>query len=292
MNIRGTPQNDYEECKNYFRSEIMKKQDLIKLIALSGLTLVAYIPTFIWMVDRWSVKDTYYSHGFLVPFISLFIVWTKREKLAALKLSPTSWGWVFFGVGILIHTVSELWRVYFTSGFSLILVIVGLILLFLGKKHLKELTFPILFLLFMIPLPLVAIANLSFRLKIFAAKAAVVIIRGMGVPAIREGSIIRTMHSYLVVEDPCSGIRSLIALIALGALMMYFSQLSKIKKGILLASSVPIAVGTNVIRITALTLVSEIYGSKYASGFFHDTMGVLVFVFAFAGLSLVSKLLE
>ncbi len=74
--------------------------------------------------------------------------------------------------------------------------------------------------------------------------------------------------------------------------MAYFSKMSKPKKIILLLSSVPIAVGTNVIRITALTLVSEIYGSKYASGVFHDTMGILVFVFAFLGLSFVAKILE
>ncbi len=270
----------------------MKKQDIIKLTVLSVLTLVAYIPTFIWMVDRWSVKDTYYSHGFLVPFISLFIAWTKRNELAKLELKPSALGWLFFGAGIFIHTLSALWRVYFSSGFALILVIIGLVLLFLGKKQLKALTFPISFLLFMVPLPLVAIANLSFRLKIFAAKVATRLVNYVGVPAIREGSIIKTMHSNLVVEDPCSGIRSLIALIALGSLMAYFSNLSKIKKTILFLSSVPIAVGTNVIRIVILALVSEMYGAKYASGIFHDTMGIVVFVLAFFGLAMVAKLLE
>jgi exosortase/archaeosortase family protein len=96
----------------------------------------------------------------------------------------------------------------------------------------------------------------------------------------------------VVVEDPCSGIRSLIALIALGALMAYFSDISKVKKGILFVSSVPIAIATNIIRIVSLSLVSEMYGAKFATGWFHDTMGMLVFVFAFAGLTLVAKILE
>ncbi len=74
--------------------------------------------------------------------------------------------------------------------------------------------------------------------------------------------------------------------------MAYFSNLSKTKKIILFLSSLPIAVGTNVIRIVMLTLVSEIYGAKYASGIFHDTMGIVVFVLAFFGLSMVAKLLE
>jgi exosortase/archaeosortase family protein len=95
-----------------------------------------------------------------------------------------------------------------------------------------------------------------------------------------------------MVEDPCSGIRSLIALIALGALMAYFSNLSKIKKAVLFAVSIPIAVSTNIIRIVSLSLVSEIYGQKFSTGLFHDTMGILVFVFAFVGLVLVAKILE
>ena len=104
--------------------------------------------------------------------------------------------------------------------------------------------------------------------------------------------MIKTLHSQVMVEDPCSGIRSLISLIALGALMAYFSDLSRKRKIALFISSVPIAVSTNIIRIVALTLASEMYGDKFATGTFHNIMGVLVFIFAFAGLALVAKLLE
>ena len=270
----------------------MKKQNLMKLSISLLLIIIAYLPTILWMIDRWSAKDTYYSHGFLVPFISVFLIWLKKDKLLSLKVKPDSRGWFFLAPGILIHLISAFWRIYFTSGFSLILVFAGMVLLFFGRAFLRHILFPLLFLLFMIPLPLVAIANISFKLKIFAAAIATFIVNKVGLPAIREGSIIKTVHSYLVVEDPCSGIRSLIALIALGALMTYLSNLSRVKKIILFSSTIPIAVGTNIIRIVALTMVSEIYGTKYAMGFFHDAMGILVFVLAFAGLSLVQKLLE
>jgi len=270
----------------------MKKQNLIKLVCLGVVAILAYIPTFIWMVDRWNEKDTYYSHGFLVPFICLFMVWLKRKELAKIKLQPAKIGWAFFISGIIIHAISALWRIYFTSGFSLLPVIIGLILLLGGKEYLRQLWFAVLFIVFMIPLPLIAIANISFKLKIFAASVSTVIINSLGVPAIQDGSIIKTRHAYLIVEDPCSGIRSLIALIALGALMAYLSHNSRVKKSILFLSSIPIAISSNILRIVSLGLVSEIYGSKYAGGIFHDTMGVMVFVFAFAGLSLVAKILE
>lgn len=270
----------------------MKKNEIAKLILLIIFTLSAYIPTFAWMAQRWTVADTYYSHGFLVPLISLFIVWLKRNELLLLPIKPSAAGWVFFAAGIITHIISALLRVYFTSGFSILLVLTGLVLLFLGKDHLKIVAFPILFLLFMIPLPLLVIANFSFRLKILAAKIATFLVNTMGVAAIREGSIINTVHSQVAVEDPCSGIRSLIALIALGSLMAYFRNISKFKKAIVFSCSIPIAIGTNVFRIVILILASEIYGTKFAMGAFHDMMGLLVFVLAFISLSFVAKMLE
>jgi len=270
----------------------MKKAGVIKLLVLLTLAIAAYIPTFNWMIIRCSAKDTYYSHSFLIPFISLFIVWTKKNRLSKLAMKPSNAGWLFFIPGILTHLITHYFRVSFVSGYSFIIVLIGLVLLCLGKDYLRELLFPILFLLFMVPAPELAITNLSFRLKLFAAQISTVVINKLGVPAIREGSLIRTAHSQIMVEDPCSGIRSLVALIALGALMAYFSGLSKPRKLILFISSVPIAVTTNIIRIVSLSLVSEIYGDKFATGFFHDTMGVLVFIFAFAGLAFIAKLLE
>ncbi|MBF0331136.1 MAG: exosortase/archaeosortase family protein [Candidatus Omnitrophica bacterium] len=270
----------------------MKKMTLFQCVFLAALVGLAYIPTFAWMIDRWSVQDTYYSHGFLVPFISAFIVWLKRKELSTLKIDPPVWGWLVFGAGMLTYLLSGILRVYSTSGFSLLIVLPGLILLFWGKDHLKALWFPLSFLLFMVPLPLVVISNMSFKLKIIATQASVFIINAIGVEAIREGSVIKTMHSYVIVEDPCSGIRSLLALIALGALMAYFSRLSVAKKIVLFLSSIPLAVATNIFRIVAVTLASEMYGSKFATGVFHDTMGIVVFVLAFFGLMLVSSMLE
>jgi exosortase len=263
-----------------------------KLLTIALLTITAYIPTFIWMIGRWTAPNTYYSHGFLIPFISGFLVWLNREKICNTKPQPDGLGWVFFICGILIHIVSTLWQVSFTSGFSLLLVITGLVLLFLGKEHLRQLAFPVLFLIFMIPPPLVAVAQISFKLKILAARASTIIINSLGVPAIREGSIIKTPHSYLVVEDPCSGVSSLIAMVALGALMAYFLKGSKLRKVILFLSAVPIAIISNIARLIIISLVSELYGAKFAAGWFHYPMGVMVFVFSFFGLLLVGKLLE
>lgn len=270
----------------------MKKQEYVKLIILFIFTIFTYIPTFIWMAGRWTVADTYYSHGFLIPLISGFIIWQKREELRQIKIKTFQLGWLFFLTGIFIHIISASLRVYFTSGFSLILVLIGLVILLLGRDYLNKLLFPILFLIFMLPLPLVLISNLSFRLKILASQIGVFLVNNMGMYAVRDGSMIKTLHSQLMVEDPCSGIRSLIAFIALGVLMAYYSRISITKKVALSLSSIPIAIFSNVIRIVALTLASEMYGAQVATGIFHNVMGILVFVFGFLALLFIQKLLE
>ena len=270
----------------------MKKNDVIKLAFLGLLVLAAYFPSLMWMYERWTVKDTYYSHGFLVPLISAFLIWKKREELKKINLKPSNMGWIFLVPSIITYLISALLRINFSAAFTLVPVLIGLVLLFLGKEYLKHLLFSILFLIFMIPLPSAAIVNISFQLKIFAAKLSTFIVNQIGIHAIREGSVIKTAHAYLMVEDPCSGIKSLIALIALGTLMAYLSHTTRIKKTIMFLSAVPIAVGANIVRIVILTLASEIYGTKFAMGWFHDTMGFVVFIIAFLALSLLAKALE
>ena len=271
---------------------MIKKTGMVRFLVVAGLVLLAYIPAIAWMIDRWSARDTYYGHGFLVPFISAYIIWLKRGKLKELVPVPTAWGWPVLAAGVVVLMLSSVWRIYFSSAFSFLIVVSGLILLFAGKDYLKTLTFPLTFLLFMMPLPLIAISGISFKLKIFAAQVATALINMLGVSAVREGSVIKTLHAYVVVEDPCSGIRSLIALIAVGALMAYFSRLSRVRKTVLFLSSMPLAIITNIVRITVVSLASEIYGMEFATGKFHDLMGMMVFVLAFLGLMFVTNMLE
>jgi exosortase len=269
----------------------MTKENAGKLTLLTILLLALYIPVFAWMIDRWRAPDTYYSHGFLIPFISLFLIWHNRRKLESLEFKPTQAGWPIFLAGIAMYVLSAVWLVYSLAGFSLLIVIAGLILLFLGREFLRELRFSLLFLGFMIPVPMFLSTFISFRLKLIAAQLAVAAVNELGIRAIREGSVIKTAHAYLLVEDPCSGIRSLIALIALGTLMAHFSGKSRKKKIALFLSSIPIAIIANACRIVALTLISEVYGPQYITGFIHSLLGVAVFIVSLFGLTLVARLL-
>lgn len=268
------------------------KNNYHKLWITGLIVAVIYIPTFIWMWDRWFAEESYYSHGILMPLVTMFLILFKKDELEAIKPEPNKWGLLLIIASLAIHLISAWMKVYFTSGFSLILLILGLVLYFLGNAYFGKLAYPILFLVFMVPMPMVLIANLSVKLKLFAAQAATLLVNKIGIPALRDGSTIRTAHSSMMVEGPCSGLRSLISLFALGALVAYFMQSKLWKKITLLILTIPIAICANVFRITLLTAVSEIYGEKFAMGWFHNFSGFLLFIAALLGLMVAKEIIE
>ncbi len=257
------------------------------------LLIIIYGPTFIWMGDRFLAPDSYYAHGFLIPLISGFLIWARREKLKQINKNSSLLGlWIVIG-GFIIHLIGAWWRVDFVSGVSFIIVIAGLILYFFGKDIVRQLLFPLTFLIFMVPLPLVTVANINLKLKLLAAQLATMIINEMGISAVREGSIIQMMYSTLTVDNPCSGLKSLISLLALGSLFAYWSKLSKFKKILIFILSAPIAILANTLRVVFLCFISDTYGTKIAmAGFFHTFSGVLVFIFAFIGLIVIGRILK
>ncbi len=263
-----------------------------KELMAAAMFLAAYVPTLIWMWDRWFARDSYYSHGILIPFVTLFLIWQKRDDLALVEKVKSRWGMVLIVTGMLLHILASLMRVYFVSGFSMLIVLIGLILFFYGSAVFKKILFPVLFLVFMIPVPLVIITNVSFKMKIFAAKIATTILNNVGIAAIREGSLIRMQHAQVVVDDVCSGLRSLISLMALGSIFAYWMKSSMVKKYILFLTAIPIAIVTNVARIIFLSSVAEIWGAQNAGGLIHDVSGFLVFALAFVLLYVVGRVLE
>jgi len=269
-----------------------KKQAIIKFAVCVSLLLAAYIPTIIWMYNRWIASESYYGHGFLIPIISLFIAWQRRESLRKSKIASETSGIAIVASGVLIHIFSAALKIYFISGFSFVFVLYGLILFCFGKEAARNLIFPVFFLLAMIPLPLVVIGNLTVKLKLFVAQIATFILNRAGFPSMRDGSIIRMPNSFIAIEAPCSGLRSIVSLLTLGLVFSYTMKVSYLKKSILFISSLPIAVITNVIRVTVVAMVNDLYGEKIAMGAFHDFSGYVMFAIAFAGLYWISRILS
>ena len=257
-----------------------------------GIFLLAYVPVFVRLWDRWFSRDSYYTHGILVPFVSGYLIWQERKELEKLPYVPSPWGMALFLLGIAIYLFSSLFRINFSAGFSMLIMFLGLVLHLYGKKVVSKIIFPIFFLVFMIPLPSESIVNISFKMKLFAADIAAKILNQIGLLCIREGSIIKMQNTYVVVDDVCSGLRSLISLTALGSIFAYWLKGPLYKRIFLFLFTIPIAVVTNVCRVILLSCISEIWGSQYATGFTHDALGFLVFILAFMMLYFLSKLIE
>lgn len=268
------------------------RQNTIKVIGIVFLFAAVFAFTFISLAKRYSAVDSYYSHGFLVPFVCAYLIWRKRRELKALPIEPSRGGLAVLVFGLILHIISSILKLNFGSYLAIIIVLEGLILYLFGRKINRELLFPLFFLVFMLPLPRVIIIGVSFKMKILAAQIACGLTNQMGISAIRDGSIIYLPNGKLTVGDPCSGLRSLISLLALGALFTQFIRGSIIQRNILFLSAVPIALVSNVLRITALLWVVYVYGEKTALGFFHDLSGMLVFGFSFLCLILMARVLR
>ncbi|MCA9394741.1 MAG: exosortase/archaeosortase family protein [Candidatus Omnitrophica bacterium] len=265
-----------------------------KLLLALIVMIAAYFPTILWMYDRWIARDSYYSHGFLIPIVSLALIYWNKEELAEIKWKESPWGMRLIIAGAVLHLLASHpnVRIYFVSGFSMLVLICGLVLYLYGEEIFRRILFPLFFLIFMVPMPLVVINKISLQLKMFAAELATMVLNNMGIQALRDGSIIKMRHAHVTVDDVCSGLRSLISLTALGSICAYWLKAAMWKRLTLFASTIPIAIITNMCRVVALSAISEIWGTEYAEGFVHDFLGFMVFALAFIMLMAVGKLLE
>ncbi len=255
---------------------------IFKLIFLSLLFILLFSPTFPILFHRFLQRDSYYSHGFLIPFIFIYLIWRKRGKISRLKIN-SSWRGLFFLLGgIFLHVIGIIFKVNFLSFLAIPFVIFGTVYCWLGYQIVKEILFPIAFLIFMLPLPQVVIINLAFKLKMLVAQTAAFLVKYiLKIEVIRKGSILYYPGGYLIVGDPCSGLRSLISFLALGILISYFAHVSLAKKVLIFLFSIPVALLSNIIRVIFLLIISYIYGEKVALGFLHQLSGLLVFILGF-----------
>ena len=252
-----------------------------------------YKPTLQWLYERYTATDSYYSHGFLVPFVTVFLIWRRREQLKNIELEYSLWGIVLVCVAFIIHILSMIAKVFFIDGFSILIFIFGISLFLFGKRLTKIILFPLLFLFFMFPLPLQALYDVSSPLQYFITKTIVFIfVRTVGLPISKDGFEIFMPHGSLAIENACSGLRSLIVMLALGSIFAYFLRSRFSKRLFLFLCAVPITLFSNIIRIVLLSLVAYIYGPQITKGIFHDITGYLMFAISFCCLLILSNLLQ
>ena len=238
------------------------------------------------MVMDW-YRDDNYSHGFIIPLISGYFVYERRTTLKSADVNPWNAGVLIIIAGLLQLIVGFLGAELFTMRLSLIVVLIGMVLYFFGKDVFKSVRLPLLYLIFMIPLPYIIYDSIAFPLKLFVAKYSVMLLKLIGIAVWREGNIIMLPDIMLEVADACSGIRSLMSLLALSVAFAFLSRTSNAKKWIIVLSALPIAVVTNGLRVIITGIVAQYWSAKAAEGFFHEFAGLLIFALAAAVLLLI-----
>lgn len=268
-----------------------KKINIIHVALLIFAAGLLYAQIFHELSLVW-LDDENYSHGFLVPIISAYFIWQNREKLESLPIRPANSGLVLILFALMILVAGVAAQEFYTKRASFVVLLAGVCLFLLGWQWLKSLALPIGFLFFMIPLPYIVYDAIAFPLKLFVAKFSVISLKLLGVAVIREGNIIMFPLTVLEVADACSGLRSLMSLLALGVALAVFSQTQLSRRILLVALTVPIAVATNMIRVIGTGLLAQHYGAAAAEGFFHEFAGMAVFVLAMVLLFATSGLLR
>jgi exosortase A len=273
------------------KSLTSNRTTLLKSAIIVACLVLLYFRVLQGLVSDW-IHMPDFSHGFLIPIVSFFFVYERRKELSALSPS-TAWGGIgLIVLGILFFLLGNLATEFFTMRFSMLVVLGGIVLFLLGKEFFKTLLFPIVFLIFMIPIPSVLMDKITFPMQLFASKVAAKSLYLIGIPALREGNIILLANTSLEVAEACSGIRSLISLLALSVVFAYFSQKTTLKRVLLILSTFPIAIIANAARVTGTGILAHHYGDKVAQGFFHGFSGWILFVVAFVCLFLLGTMLS
>ena len=228
------------------------------------------------MVGKWGADE--YSHGYLIPFISFWLVWENRESLANMRTNNSWLGLFFVLVGLAVGFIGELATLFVITQYAFLITVFGLCLAFVGWKGLKLLWFPLAYLIFMIPLPNFLYNNLSSYLQLISSSLGVAVIRLFDISVYLEGNVIDLGNYQLQVVEACSGLRYLFPLSSFGFLCAYFFQGKFWMRMVVFLSTLPITVLMNSFRIGVIGVLVDNWGIEQAEGFLHDFEGWVIFI--------------
>ena len=253
----------------------------VKIFTILALWCIIFIPVYPNLWHDW-MNNSNSSHGILVPLISAFLLWSKKEYLSKIELiKPFNWGAVILAVSLGLYLISLAGHVAVIQRAMIVFSLIGLILYNFGTKVFKILAFPLFYLIFMVPLPVSIHSLIALPLQLFATDVSHALIQAVGIPALKEGNMLYFAQTQLEVAEACSGLRSMMAFVMLSALFAYLMDKGWWRRCILVFSAVPLAIVANIIRVTGTGILAHFYGQQVARGFLHEFSGMAVFIFGF-----------
>ena len=258
------------------------------LLLLACYLYLNIVPALV--MDWWN--DPNFSHGFIVPIFSGFLVWQDRRRLASLPVHPSWVGLAMVAGALSVLTVGVLGAELFLQRSSLVLLLAGLIVQFLGWQHFRVLLFPWAFLFLMLPIPAILFSRITIPLQFLASQFGSAVMAGVGVPVLREGNVIQLPTMVLEVAEACSGIRSLMSLGTVALIYGHFLERRVWPRVVLALAAVPIAVLANGLRVAGTGILGHYWSPAAAEGFFHNFSGWIIFVLSLLLLFSVQRLIH
>lgn len=251
------------------------------MLALLALGFLLLLPAF-WggiteLVTRWN-KQEEYSHGYMIPLVSAYLIWQRRDLLRSIEFKPA---WVPLGLvalGIVVSVIGEISALYVLIHFSLILIILSMAWSMMGWRAFKYVIVPLGLLAFAIPLPYFLEATLTADLQLISSKIGVAMIRLFGIPVYAEGNVIDLGVYQLQVVEACSGLRYLYPLMGVGFIVVYLYQVEFWKRALVFISTIPITILMNSFRIGVIGILVDNFGTGMAEGFLHYFEGWIIFI--------------
>ena len=260
-------------------------------LLLSLATLILYQSVLVGLVRQWSA-DPNYSHGFLVPVLTGYLIWRKRNEMAATPLCYSAMGTAFIALSLGLLFLGTLGAELFLQRISLWLMIVGLFLYFLGWSRLRVVAFPIAFLLFMIPLPAIIYNQVVFPLQLLTSHLATSCLHlTNAVPIAREGNLLVLPNSTLEITEACSGIRSLISLLAFSLGYGHLAETNLSMRILLGLAAIPLAIVSNAARLIITAVLVYYISPRAAEGLPHAMSSYVIVITAALLLLVVHALL-
>ena len=252
------------------------------LLALAGFGAM-YVPSYFAAAHGlWQTDD--FGHAPIILVVVLWLFWQVREKIRNIPDEPLgALGWPLLTLGIVLYAFGRIFTISSVEFLSQPLVVGALLLLLKGPAALRISWFAVLYLVFMVPLPATLVDAVTGPLKHWISVIVVDVLFATGYPISRTGVMITIGQYQLLVADACSGLNSMFSLSALGTLFMYIMERpSRRHIAVMLISILPIAFSANVIRVTALVLVTYHLGDEAGQGFLHGAAGMVLMLVALA----------
>jgi exosortase A len=257
-------------------------------VVFAGIFISTYLPVISSLVRTWAASDDN-SHGFAILPLALYILWQKRVSLHK-ETVRGSWIGLFIATGaLLVYIVAKKGEMQTIASLSMLFFLWGGVIFLFGFAIFKACLFPLLILFFMIPVPAQFIAALTMPLQLIVSKTSVGLASLVGIPIYREGNVIQLPQGTFEVVQACSGLRSIMTLLTLGAVMAYFTLRSNPLRSILFLLAIPIAIAVNILRVFVLVAVFYFLSIDLSKGTLHTIMGLAIFFIALGLFLLTSK---